>query len=337
MQKASNQKKKLTQNTPTKKPTRPPVNIKDEAAVVAEFRRLKKKINKLYNELQLSRYSVKVFKKLFFDAPEFEEVRELVLSFADEFAIIKNEIDDVKRFKKIEKNEAKMHTKEIIDKFAAIGGDIEIARWIFSECTDGEKHELTKYTYWSENRKFVTKLKLSPEVAAIIKAFDKYEYNNDRKHEREEYRHKFPKDWQGSDDNWDDDFGDEKSAETLPDNSTQPIQLIIKEARLECEKITLKFHEKHLTEVKTNLENTLPPKQTKRYYQYHYEKMRVVDISNSEGGTKASTITESLEAARKNVMIFNVKFSPSKELYNAFWREINPWKEKILFYNGGLR
>ena len=65
--------------------------------------------------------------------------------------------------------------------------------------------------------------------------------------------------------------------------------------------------------------------------------MRVVDISNAEGGTRAATISESLEAARKNIMIFNIKLSPSKELYDDFWSEINPWKDKIMFYNGGLR
>lgn len=88
----------ITESAELSPPKRLPVDIKDEATVVAEFRRLKKKINKLYNELQLSRHSVKVFKKLFFDAPELEEVRELVLSFADEYALIKKEIEDAKCF-----------------------------------------------------------------------------------------------------------------------------------------------------------------------------------------------------------------------------------------------
>lgn len=318
---------------------RPPVDIKDEAAVIAEFRRLKKKINKLYNELQLSRHSVKVFKQLFFEAPEFEEVRNLVLSFADEYAVIKNEIEDAKRFKKFERDDSKKRTKEVIDKFAAVGGDIETARRIFSDCFDSQKHKLEEYTYGSVEEELITKLKLSPEAAAIIKNFDEYEKKNNRKHTRSEYRHKFPHDWNSEDASVNEDYDetDGQCAETLPDNRTLPIPLIIKEARLECEKITLKFHEKHLAEVKITLESTLPKKQAKRYYQYHYENMRVVDISNLEGGTRAASISESLEAASKNIMIFNIKLSPLKELYDDFWSEINPWKDKIMFYNGGLR
>lgn len=323
----------------TAPPQKSPVDIKNEAAVVAEFRRLKKKINKLYNELQLSRHSVNVFKTLFFEAPEFEEVRNLVLSFADEYAVIKNEIEDAKRFKKFERDDAKKRTKEVIDKFTTVSGDIETARRIFSDCFDSQKHKLEEYTYCSVEEDLITKLKLSPEAAAIIKDFDEYEKKNNRKHTRSEYRHKFPNDWNIEDAGGNEDYDetDGQCAETLPDNRTMPITLIIKEARLECEKITLKFHEKHLAEVKITLENTLPKKQAKRYYQYHYENMRVVDISNAEGGTRAASISESLEAASKNIMIFNIKLSPSKELYDNFWSEINPWKDKIMFYNGGLR
>jgi hypothetical protein len=155
-------------------PKRPPVDIKDEAAVVVEFRRLKKKINKLYNELQLFRHSVKVFKKLFFEAPEFEEVRNLVLSFADEYAVIKNEIEDAKRFKKFERDDAKKRTKEVIDKFAAVGGDIETAQRIFSDCFDSQKHKLEEYTYGSVEEELITKLKLSPAGSRNIPACNEF-------------------------------------------------------------------------------------------------------------------------------------------------------------------
>ncbi|OQC11885.1 MAG: hypothetical protein BWX72_02125 [Firmicutes bacterium ADurb.Bin080] len=261
-----------------------------------------------------------------------------MLSFADEYAVIKNEIEDAKRFKKFERDDAKKRTKEFIDKFAAVGGDIETARLIFSDCFDPQKHKLEEYTYGSVEEELITKLKLSPKAAAIIKDFDEYEKKNNRKHTRSEYRHKFPNDWNIEDAGGNEDYDEtDGQCATLPDSRTMPIPLIIKEARLECEKITLKFHEKHLAEVKITLENTLPKKQAKRYYQYHYENMRVVDISNAEGGTSAASISESLEAARKNMMIFNIKLSPSKELYDDFWSEINPWKDKIMFYNGGLR
>lgn len=84
-------------------PKRPPVDIKDEAVVVAEFRRLKRKVNKLLKELRIARHSQNVFQKLFFEATEYEEIRNLVLSFANEYAIRKNEHDDIAHAKKIDR------------------------------------------------------------------------------------------------------------------------------------------------------------------------------------------------------------------------------------------
>lgn len=335
-------KDNLTTSGASLSPKRPPVDIKDEVAIQLEFRRLKKKINRLHNELHLAHYSIKVFKKLFFEAPEYEEVRKLVLSFADEYAIIKNEHEDIERAEKIDREYEKKKLKEMIYKFELVGGDVDAARKIFAETFGGEEKGTKAYTYWSVESEFIKKLDLSPETLAILRAFDNWEYNNNRKHTRSERRHLFPEDWQDSADYSEDDDNSEQGIENLPDNSTLPIRLIIKEAREECERITLAYHEKHLAEIKTILdkavaERAMTRKQANRYFQYHYEHLRVVDISNVEGGTKPASISESLYAAEQNIITNGISLSPSKELYDDFWKEINPWKEKILLYNGGLR
>jgi len=319
-------------------PAKPPVDTHDEAAVLVEFRRLKKKINRLLRELRAEQYRTKAFKKLFYEEPKYEDVRELVLSFADEHAIIRDEVEDRRRWKKMERDEAKKRTEEIVDKFALIGGDIETAQIIFSDCTDSEKHDrMSAYTYWSVDEELTATLQLSPEAFEILRAFDRYEYNNNHKHTRSEYRHLFPQDWRKADNgkNEDDDNEDEKCAENLPDNGTRPIELIIKEARLECEKITLRYHERHLEEVKMTLRQ-LPKKQAKRYYLHFYEGKGVNAIAHEED-VAPSTVSESLDSAKKNIMLFNIELAPSEELRKKFWEEINPWKDIILFYNGGLR
>jgi hypothetical protein len=312
-----------------------PVDIKDEAAVLYEFRRLNKKIRRLVRELRAEQYRVKAFKKLFYEDAEYGEVRELILSFADEYAIVRNEVEDRRRWRRMAAEEAKNSSEEIIDKFALVGGNVETARLIFSDCTDAEKHDLKGYTYWSNDKENITRLQLSPEAIEILEAFDRYEYNNNREETRSEHRHKFPRDWRiGNGEN--DDDADGECAETLPDNGTQPIALILKETREECEKITVHYHELHLAQVKEALEKNLPAKQAKRYYRHFYEKLRVADISESEGVAPA-TISESLSAAKKNIMIYNIELVPTPALREKFWSEITPWKEVILFYNGGQR